>query len=233
MKSNTMKWLFPLLGVAFVCLISFALTKGVRSQEQARQEDDAALVDAIRKGGLREAARLKGHYVGSVGTSQWLKYDLETLTKNSAGVIVGTPVGSGSQLTPSGTLITTTYHVKVRETLKGSQAPDDTVSVVLPGGKVIFEDGTSAEIKTPDMEQMESGKTYVLFLSPQKDVPGGFSLTGGGQGLFELPKDKSGVKPHGHRSDVVQKHKNEKEGEFIEKVKAAVLKYPDASTCCH
>jgi hypothetical protein len=117
--------------------------------------------------------------------------------------------------------------------LKGSLSTGDTVNVVVPGGKVVFEDGTSAELKTPDMEQMEGGKTYVLFLSPRKDAAGGFGLTGLGQGLFELPRDKTGVRPQGHRSDVVQKHKGETEEEFIEKVKAAVLKYPEASNCCN
>jgi hypothetical protein len=232
MKSNTLKLFFTLLGVALLCLITFALTGAVRSQGSSQQED-VSLVDALRRGGLREAARLKGHYVGHVNTSQWLKYDLETLTRNSSGVIVGTPLDSSSQLTPSGNLITTTYRMKVRQAMKGSLPPDGVVSVVLPGGKVVFEDGASAELTTPDMEQMESGKTYVLFVSPQKDAPGVFALTGGGQGLFELPKDKSGVKPHGHKSDVVQKHKNEAEEDFMEKVRAAVLKYPDAATCCY
>lgn len=232
MKSKTLKRLFPLLGVASLCLMTFAAARAVRSQEPG-QEDRAALIEAIRRGGLREAARIKGHYVGRADTSQWLKYDLEGLTKNSAGVIVGTPVGAVSQLAPSGTLITTTYRVKVRRTLKGSPTPGDTVSVAVPGGKVVFDDGTSAELKTPDMEQMEGGKTYVLFLRPQKDVDGGFGLTGLGQGLFELPEDKTGVRPHGHRSDVVQKHRNENEEEFIEEVEAAVVKYPEASDCCN
>jgi hypothetical protein len=231
MKSNKVNRLFPLLGVASLCMITFAVTTAVRSQGAGGQDDDA-LVDAIRKGGLREAARIKGHYVGRAGMTQWLKYDLEGLTKNSVGVIVGTPVGASSQLTSAGDRITTTYRIEVQQTMKGSLSPGDAVSVVLPGGKVVFEDGTSAEIKTPDLEPMEGGKTYVLFLSLQKE-PGAFSLTGEGQGLFELPKDKSGVKPHGHSSDVVQKHKNETEEEFMEKVKAAVAKYPEASTCCN
>ncbi len=232
MRSNTLRWLFSLLGVASLFLMTFAVARAVRIQESARQ-DDAAVVDAVRRGGLREAARIKGHYVGRANTTQWLKFDLEGLTKNSAGVIVGTPVGASSQLAPSLTLITTTYRIKVQQTLKGSITPGDTVDVVLPGGKVVFEDGTSAEVKTPDMEQMESGKTYVLFLRPQKDTAGAFGLTGVGQGLFELSKDKTGVKPHGHRSDVVQKHKNETAEDFLEKVKAAALKYPDASNCCN
>lgn len=232
MRSNTLKRLSFLLGVALLCLVTFAVAEAVRSQESG-QQDDATLVDAIRRGGLREAARLKGHYVGRVNASQWLKYDLETLTKNSMGVIVGTPVAADSQLSPSGYLITTTYQMKVQQTLKGSLPLGDIINVVLPGGKVVFEDGTSAELKTPDLEQMENSKTYVLFLRQQKDVPGGFSLTGGGQGLFELPKDKTGVKPHGHRSDVVQKHKNEAVEDFMEKVKSAILKYPEASTCCY
>jgi hypothetical protein len=231
MKSNTLKPFLLLLGVALLCLGTLAMVGAGKGQEPSGR-DDAELVEALRRGGLIEAARLKRHYVGRANTSQWLKFDLETLTKNSAGVVVGTPVGHGSQLTPSGNLITTTYKIKVQQALKGSVPPSDMIDVVLPGGKVVFEDGTSAELLTPDLKQMESGKTYILFLSTRKDVGGGFILTGGGQGLFELPKDKTGVKPHGHHSDSVQKHKNEAVEEFLEKVKAAVAKYPEASACC-
>lgn len=227
MQSKTLKRLFPLLAAASLCLMTFAAAEAVRIQEPAGQ-DDAALIDAIRRGGLREAARIKGHYVGRANTTGWLKYDLEGLVEHSAGVIVGTPVKASSQLGSSGTLITTTYQVKVQQTLKGSLAPGETVNVVLPGGKVVFEDGTSAEMKTPDLGQMEGGKRYVLFLSPRQDAPGDFGLTGVGQGLFELSKDKekAGVKPHGHHSDVVQKHRDETEEDFLEKVKAAVVKHP-------
>ena len=47
--------------------------------------------DALRRGGLREAAKLKGHYVGDFDP-HWDsgRFDIEALTKNSMAVVVGT-----------------------------------------------------------------------------------------------------------------------------------------------
>ena len=88
--------------------------------------------------------------------------------------------------------------------------------------------GHRAEIQTIDLLPMEKGKTYVLFLKPIKDSPNVFGLTGLGQGLFELSGAGKKVKPHGNRVDVVQKHKDEQKGEFVERVRDAIRKYPDA-----
>jgi hypothetical protein len=70
----------------------------------------------------------------------------------------------------------------------------------------------------------------ILFLSPKKGTGGSFVATGGAQGLFELPADKSGVKPKGHSSDLVQKYKNRAASDFLEEIREAVRKYPEASS---
>jgi hypothetical protein len=43
------------------------------------------------------------------------------------------------------------------------------VTVKVPGGKVIFPDGTSAEVRTPWFKWMENRHTYVLFLTAEGD----------------------------------------------------------------
>lgn len=232
MRNNLWKRILFSVGVVFLGLVAFTMVKVVKSQE-TNTKSTASTVEAIRRGGLREAARIKGHYVGSGNVCSWLKYDLESLTKNSASIIIGTPISSTSQLTADGQSITTKYQVKVKESMKGTLLPDEMVQVSLPGGKVVFEDGNSAEIKTPDLEQMEESKTYILFLSQDKSAAGSFNLTGGGQGLFELLSDKLMVKPHGHFSDVVQKYKNKDIEEFLEEIRAAVRKHPEVSSCCN
>ena len=220
-----------LIALIFLCAASFALVKIVKSQEPNPQNSSSD-VEAVRRGGLREAARIKDHYVTSLRTSHWLEYDLESLTKNSANIIVGTSVDSAPQLSSDGRIITTEYRIKVQECLKGNLPTGGTIYVSLPGGKITFEDGTSAEVKTPDLEGMENGQTYALFLSPQPATSGAFGLTGGGQGLFELNRMKNNVKPHGHSVDLVQKHKDERVESFLDEIKAAVKKYPEPSTCC-
>ncbi|HYX71186.1 MAG TPA: hypothetical protein VE732_00325, partial [Nitrososphaera sp.] len=129
--------------------------------------------------------------------------------------------------------ITTEYQINVNEVIKGNLLPDEKLNLSLPGGTVVFEDGTSAEIKTPGFEGLENGKTYVFFLSTKKGAAYSFVATGGVQGLFELPADKSGVKPKGHDSDLVQKYKDRAVGDFLEEIRAAVRKYPEVSSCCN
>jgi len=202
------------------------------SQENGAPQDGPDIIDAVRRGGLREAARLKRHYVASMRASSWLKYDVESLVKNSAAVITGTPGSGISRLSSDGKLIFTDYEIKLDQVIKADTPFRDTVSVSLPGGKVVFEDGNSAEILTPHMKQMENGKVYLLFLSRDNDSKQ-LTLTGGGQGLFELSRGGSGVKPHGHSTDLLQKYKGRDATEFLEEVKAAARKYPDTSHCCN
>lgn len=216
--------------LALTCMTVFqsqGQTGSTRKKEAATtvQED----VKAVRRGGLREAAKRKGHYVSAVRSSGWIKEDVDSLTKNSLAVIVGEPVASTSRLSSNDELITTQYQMKIREVLKGDLVEGRVVKVNVMGGRVTFEDGTSAEIKTLDMEPIERGKSYVLFLKEEKNDSGIFGLTSGGQGLFELSDSDSIIQPRGDRSDVVQKHKNQRKEDFLQEIKIAVSKYQKAS----
>jgi hypothetical protein len=224
--------ILPVAGILVLGIAGF-ITATVRKGDFVPQEQQEPSTQAVRRGGLREAARIKKHYVSTQNTGGWIKYDLESLTKNSFAIVIGTPLVSSSDITTNGELITTEYEVKLREILKGDLKENQVVRVSVPGGKITFEDGTSAEIKTPDLVPMEKGNTYVLFLRTTEDTPEVFGLTGGGQGLFELSSTESVVKPHGHHIDSVQKHKDEPITDFIEEIKAAVRKYPESTPCCN
>lgn len=226
------KQVLLIIALAVLAPVAFILVKSVRSQG-TRVPDDRSEVEAVRRGGLKEAARIKGNYVTSVRTSYWLKYDLESLAKNSADIVVGTPIDGEARLSPDGQTITTEHHFKILESLKGNLSSGETIVVSLPGGKIVFEDGTSAEVITPDLEGMVNSKSYALFLSPRTTASGAFSLTGAGQGLFELNNEKQSVKPRGHPVDPVQKHKGENVEVFLEEIRSAVRKYPNVSSCCY
>ena len=226
------KQVLLIIALAVLAPVAFMLVNSVRSQSP-RMPEDRSDVEAVRRGGLREAARIKGKYVTSLRTSYWLKYELESLAKNSANVVVGTPIDSEARLSPDGQTITTEYHFKVLESLKGTLSSGETIVVSLPGGKIVFEDGTSAEVNTPDLEGMMNSQSYAIFLSPRTTTSGGFSLTGAGQGLFELNNEKQSVKPHGHAVDPSQKHKGENVEVFLDEVRSAIRKYPDVSSCCY
>jgi hypothetical protein len=164
-------------------------------------------------------------------TGWWLKFDLEGLTKNSSDVVIGVPVNHTTRVNEEGNLVTTEYQIQIEQILKGSLKIDEPITVSMVGGKVVFEDGTSAEVKTPDLEHMKDGGRYILFLTPKPNVERTFRLTAGGQGLFAIDA-KSGIKPHGDRFDVVQKHKGQTLELFFEEIKAAAQKYPEPGKCC-
>ena len=214
-------------------LTTVVLVKIVRSQEPSPQNTSSDASEAIRRGGLREAARIRGHYVGSMRASHFLKYDVESLASHSGNIIIGSPIDNTTHLTSDGQMIMTWHRVTILQTLKGKLQPDETVTISLPGGKMTFEDGTSAEIKTPDLEGMQNDQKYVLFMSPMLEVGGTFTLVGGSQGLFEIDAKTRRVKPNGHPLDPVQKHKDQGVDAFLEEIRAAVKKHPEASACCN
>jgi hypothetical protein len=158
-------------------------------------------------------------------------YDLESLTSHSMAVVIGTPTAQVTRLNDSGDTVLTEYDIKVKEVFKGHPYPDQVIKVRLVGGKITFEDGTSAEILT-NIEPMEKNKDYVLFLTLPKANSDAFSLTGEGQGLFGLSAQEATVKPHGPSVGLVQKHKNEQVDSFLGEIRKAVKKHPDISSCC-
>ena len=197
-----------LIGFAVLILNS---ARGTSSQTQEPLNDNKKTVEAIRRGGLKEAATLKRHYIATEDPNwDWANFNLEQLTKTSVAVIVGVPQTSVVQLSPTGDKITTNYRVKVENVIKGRLVASNIVEVSMLGGRMEFEDGTSAEIQTPGFERMQNGKRYILFLYANRNGSEILLITGGPQGLFELGSDAK-VKPHARRTDHVVKeieHKN-------------------------
>jgi hypothetical protein len=230
MRKSQVTQALLLVSLLIACLAVFAAVKSEKTQTSA--QDSRREIEAVRRGGLREAARITGKYVARVNASTWIKYDLEGLAKNSYAIVIGTPLEHSSQLTDDGTSIVTEYELKINEVLKGNLYQTQTTRVQLPGGKVVFEDGSSAEIQTADLRGMEEGKTYVLFLRSIEASPNVFALTGLGQGLFELSSEKT-VRPHGNKADSVQKHSNTSVTDFLQLIRDAAKKYPSpAEDCC-
>jgi hypothetical protein len=62
-------------------------------------------------------------------------------------------------------------------------------------------------------------------------LPDSLSLTGGGQGLFELRQDST-IEPRGDKIDTVQVYKKQSAVTFTEEIKAIVKKHPGTSPCC-
>jgi hypothetical protein len=225
-----------LVSAAFV----FALANGRRSTRaqqtpspEEEYKEQMALVAALRRGGLREAAKLKGNYVETYDPyHDYNRFGAEKLAKGSAAIVVGVPTRNRCRLTPDGQLITTDYEVTVSEVIKGSDLDGvGSITVKLPGGKVMFPDQTTAEVVTPETSKMVHGRTYLMFLTTE---PGeeGYRVVGGPSGLLELaPGGK--VKSHGRAIDpVTDEVKNKSVKDFLKDIRRFAQRYPQPGRCC-
>lgn len=225
-----------------VTLVSIVAIRGTSARLSSSQEgstNDFVMVrDALRRGGVREAAKVKGHYVGEWDPHyDFGLFDIESLTKGSSAVVVGTVVKSlGTRVAEEDQFILTDYEVVVNEILKGVPMKGGIITIALIGGKVEFEDGTSAEIRAKDFEHVKPGKPYVLFLTESTNGPDQYLLTGGPQGLVEIMADGT-LKSHGRPTDpIALETKDPKKGKnknsFLMEIRKQVVKWPGPGKCC-
>jgi hypothetical protein len=152
--------------------------------------------------------------------------DLAELAVRSSEVIIGTPVDNVSRLSTDGRTITLDYQVKVDYVYKGTVNQGTTITVRLPGGKLMFDDGSTAEVQTPWFKKMLNGQTYALFLKAG-DGPGNFATVGEAQGLFGIPTtgDNQAVSIHtGIKGDAMLKYNNMNVRAFLKEVRRATGK---------
>lgn len=235
MKKHThTKYVVLVLGLVAVLSVALASTGSKASRPQDVPSERRAQTEALRRGGYRELAKMKGNVVLNRPFNTFVKFDLDTITKKSAAVVIGTAVSNVSRLSADGEQITTDYQVQVLEVLKGKGVDTGNIEVSLPGGRVVFEDGTSAQVNVPGFRKMENGKTYVLYLSERGPEHSSFAVTGGPQGIFEVVDGGASVKPHGTSIDpLAQKYKEEKAAKsFIKEARKAAKTWPEPSSCC-
>lgn len=229
-------WLAAVAVIIAVTSLVFAqVQRPVARQQEGSYEEYRAIVEALRREGLRGAAKLKGDYVQVVDPHpDWLSFDLEKLTRNSEAVILGVPMKNECKLTENNQLIVTEYDVVVREVLKGSVQPGETIKVALLGGKVKFENGTTAEVRTVGFKKMSHGKTYALYLSLYPVRSPVYDLTAGPQGMMELSDDGSGVVSQARETDPVKKQLKDKDKDtFLKEARKLARQWPQPGKCCN
>ena len=221
-------------GASFVVVSSMGSRPLQDAATQTASSDDTVAVrQALRRGGLREAAKLKGIYVAEYNPHwDWAQFNVETLTKNSAAVIAGRVTKKLDARILEGKVIFTDYEVSVEELVKGNIKQGQTLVLTLPGGRFFFEDGTSAEQTTPTFEHPVVGRAYTLFLMEEATVPSVFFLSGGPQGMFSI-EDGDGVKSHGRPEDPSAIETKGKSGDsFMKNVRELGRKWPKPGKCC-
>jgi len=222
--------------IAAACLAIFG-NSSRRLQEPASQQPSSDDSDALRKAvmreGLRGAAKVRGNYVEELDPHwDWGRLDLELLTKGSAAVIVGRFTKKLDTHLKGLWMIYTDYEVSVEEIVKGDLKQAKTIVISVPGGRITFEDGTSAEQTTPTFEHPLIGRAYALFLTEDAAAPSVFSLSGGPQGLFDI-EDSKGVKSHGRPDDpATVETKGKSRDAFMNDLREKGRKWPEPGKCC-
>ena len=223
-----------LMAGASLLVISGRASRPLQDPASQKPSDDDALAvkKALKRGGLREAAKVKGFYVAEYNP-HWdlLPFSVETLTKNSAAVIVGRFTRKLDARLLDGKVIFTDYEVAVEELVKGDIKQAETIVVSLPGGRIYFEDGTSAEQTTPTFEHPLIGRAYTLFLMQEPAVPSVFFLSGGPQGMFDI-EDSAGVKSRGRPDDPKAVEIKGNRESFMKNVRELGRKWPNPGKCC-
>lgn len=240
---NTTKYVIFFLLTAFIVLTVMGLaqtgrqeSQGIKQESQSSQyEKKIALRDALRNGGIRAAAELDDNYVGILEPNpDWLKYDVEKLTKNSQVVIIGIPFKNRGKLSKNGESLYTLYDVQIQEVLKGNVDVGNAVKVALPGGKVSFANGTTAEIRTPGFVKMLNGRTYALYLDESSEGDDIYFLTAGPQGLLEIVDKDNAVYSHAaDKSPIKEQVKDKDLDKFLKEARKQARNYPNPKKCCN
>jgi hypothetical protein len=141
-----------------------ASTQALSDHQGSVQDQQRAVSEALRSGGIRAAAAITGHYVGTVSAEPENNVDsLTQLVQWHDVIVVGRITSSAGWLTADGETVVTDYRVAVERVLKGH--PADFITVSILGGRVSFEDGSSATL-TSTMPAPRDGERYLLFLRP-------------------------------------------------------------------
>lgn len=116
--------------------------------------------------------------------------DLALLTEESDIIIVGrTGCGLPSRLSADGRSLNTAFKVTIGRVLKGDLLTTNSVTVVTPGGRMAFPDGSVAQVLLHGpFDALAGEETYVMFLKGLS-AGLGYEPTGGPQGLYQVQPD--------------------------------------------
>ena len=178
-----------------------ALTLSAQSpegREPRNSHEHRQVAEAYARGGVPAAAAVFGKYrssenFGGIDVAE----NITGLTWASHLVIVGAVRSGQPVLSQDQRHVLTEYRVHVMQTIKGSEAvaPGREVIVTVPGGRMVFANGTSAEVLlSTGAPPLRPGGQYLLFLELIEDPElaaevgrlGTFRPTGGRQGVHEL-----------------------------------------------
>lgn len=173
---------------------------------------------------LREKARAHRNFVRTDGPPELQSFaSLKDLVKAADLVVIGTTRGNVSRLSQDEKTITLNYRLVAEKVYKGNLAEGAEFAVSLPGGKVLFRDGSAAEVSLPWFKKMQNDKTYLLFLKQGEP----FTTVGGPRGLFQIPTDSYSRKVQAHtliQGDPLLEYDGADVKAFLKELKQAITK---------
>jgi hypothetical protein len=90
------------------------------------------------------------------------------LAEKADAVVMASFVSKSSQITANGSYVFTDYELRIEEALKdgrtGTLKPDSTITVTMPGGKVLLF-GEIASFTSTAFSPLQPGRRYLLFLN--------------------------------------------------------------------
>jgi hypothetical protein len=204
-----------LIVVSGITISTFALSQRNRqAPPNASAKDPRTLQEKSRRGNGKLVANLDFNKGAQ-------KSSLAQMVAESESIVIVTTERNVGRMSEDGKTVRTFYRARVEEVLKGHVKSGDNINVSLPGGKVGFPDGSTAEVQTLWFKKMLNNKRYLLFLSgkPNSDS---FTTTGGPQGVFEMGADGGVLSHSGLTDDVMRQNAGKRNPVFVKEIKDAI-----------
>jgi len=186
------------------------------------------LLEARKPDGLHKAAQLNGgFYSKTIEGTPWFQADtFESLVKESQDIFIAVPTKQQSFLIDNGRNIETEYSVRVERVLKGPIKSGAHESIRLRGGKIVYADGTVAEVYVRADGDLSVGHRY-LFMTKQTPEVSGRRPAVADQSIYELAKDGKTVFARSTSPlDPLKKSASTGQSKFIEMISSIISKEP-------
>ena len=205
-----------LIVVSGIAISALALTQRAGlAPPTASSNDPRTLQEKAKRGG--------GNLVANLDFNKGAqKPSLAALVAASESIAIVTTESNVGKLSEDGKVVRTFYRARVEEVLKGHVRTGGNITVSLPGGKVGFPGGGTAEVLTPWFKKMVNHKRYLLFLTG-KPTSDSFTTTGGPQGVFEIAADGSVLSHSGLANDVMRQYAGKSNQAFVKEIKEAIV----------
>jgi hypothetical protein len=197
--------------------------------------DRATNMLSLQPDGYHKAALASGgtYNAGSYFSPPKSRVDgLEQLVDASSTIVVASVSDAIPELLDEGRYIRTNYRLQLIKSIKGEMATTDLLEI--PGGTYRFSDGSVVNQVEEAWKALQTGKTYILFLTRWPDRPTVLRLTSAAQGIFELDSDGQHLISDTYlQNDSLRDEASLGKAVFLEKVKSMVTATKHSGKACN